>query len=177
MRITANEMRRSTHAAIRTARASQKIARGAVTPLIGIEQIDLCGPDESEKSAYVRYSITNYGSGVSVVNVIRLQVLLGVRRAGELVSIAERAAARWDSVLTPGRISDFHTFTMPMLSAIDLSDIREGRGTLRVNLDITFRDIFKTPDEAKFSFAYDHRLGRFALAPRAQYGSDDETNA
>jgi hypothetical protein len=175
MRVTAREMRRTTHATIRAARAAQRsveVARGAIKPLIGIGDILLCDPDANEKEVTVRYSISNYGAGVAVVNAIRAQVIMGVWRSDELTTIGESISGVWNSVLPIGVTSDFHIVSLPMLTAKDLKDIWENVGTLRVNLDMTYQDIFKSGDQAAFSFTYDSGLGRFVLAPRPQVHHD-----
>jgi len=155
------------------AKIAAESAKAAVLPSIGIHEIELCEPTADNPSVHIRYSVTNYGGGVAIVNDIRSQIMLQVWRDGKMVRISDGATATWNSVLPINNPSGFHIIAMRMLTLKDLADLRDGSSSLRVYLDMIYRDTFKARGDAQFSFTYDIRVGGFRLTPRQQQSNTE----
>jgi hypothetical protein len=156
MRRTVIEMRHTTHATIRAARASQKSADAAVKsvlaanfPFIVISPPELSEANEFEATPHIHFGYRNSGKGIAIVTKI-IAIVQTTPRGGGALTLANSWSV--NDAIEPGQPKSGIRITSTLLGMHELQQIKLGEVMLSITLEIVSQDIFHNHYPQTFAF-------------------------
>jgi hypothetical protein len=173
MRRTVTEMRKTTHATIRAARSTQKTANVAennllaiLRPIIGINEIKLCDPNQSCAAQHISFDIRNKGTSGAFIDKIIVTISTSMPGALTLTETSpQKSNLDIRASLEPSETMQGAPVPLAALGEQEVSKIKSGNMALSVGFEIKSRDIQDNPRTQNLPYVFDYAKMSFTRAP------------